>query len=114
MPGVAANSLRALRDRELPFRLDQNALAVAIVDRHAHARRADLNRVVADDLPRLVDHLHFFGGVALLFVRADLRNQIEGDRMGKCLGLEMRLPAIAARVDASSSWLPARPMPLVA
>jgi hypothetical protein len=58
---------------------------MAIAHRHAHAGWADLNRVIANDLACLIDHLHLFGGVALMFRRADLRNQIESDRMGKRL-----------------------------
>ena len=32
---------------------------------------------------RFVHHLHFFRGVALVLGRADLRNEIERDRVGK-------------------------------
>src|SRR5262249_27988230 len=64
---------------ELLFSLDQDAFAVAVADRHAHAGRANLDRFVADDFARFQNHFHFFGGVALVLGAADVWNQVEGD-----------------------------------
>jgi hypothetical protein len=69
------------------FRLDRDALAVAIGHGNAHARGADLDRFVAQNLARLVDHLHLFARVAVFLEAADLRDGIEGDRMRERLVL---------------------------
>ena len=110
---AAANNSRASSTRDLSLGLDQNAFAVAIADRHANAGRADLDRVVADDLARLVHHLHFFRGVALVLGRADLRNQIEGDRRARTF----RYLFLACRGGAGAVFqiaLAANAAPLVA
>ena len=60
MPGNVGEQLAGLVGGDLPLGLDQDALAVAVRDRHADAGRADVDRVVAQDLVRLVHHLHFF------------------------------------------------------
>ena len=56
-----------------------------------------LDRIVPQDLARLVDHLHFFRRVAFVLQRADLRNDVEGDRMGERL-VGIVLPVERGRV----------------
>ena len=109
MPGVAANSSRA-SSTVIFCSVSTRMLSLwQLLDRHADAGRADLNRVVAQDLVRLVDHLHFFRGVALVLGRADLRNQIEGDRVGEVSYLYVLAAQSRLRSRCSDRWLPARP-----
>ena len=56
---------------------------MAIAHWYTDARRADADLIIAQDLVRLIHHLHFFAGVALVLRRADLWNEIERDRMSK-------------------------------
>ena len=48
---------------------------------HADASRADLDRLITKYFLRLVDHLHLFASVAFVLERADLRDQVERDRI---------------------------------
>ena len=58
--GERGEQLAGFVDRDLALGFDQDALAVAVRNRHADAGRADVDLVVAQDLVRLVHHLHFF------------------------------------------------------
>ena len=86
-----ARGLRPRRSAALGF--DQDRLAVAVRHRHAHGCRADLDRLVAEDLAGLVDHLHLFAGVARLLLAADLRDAVEGDGVLESLCTCSRLPS---------------------
>src|SRR3970282_2312797 len=70
------------------FELDIHRGAVGHVDRDADASRRDEYGVVVHDLASLVRHLHLFAGVAVLFERADLRDEIEGNLVRVDVGLE--------------------------
>ena len=56
--------------------------------RHTNAGAAHLHLRQVENFPAFVLELHLLGGVAGLLLAADLRDQIEGDLMGKHLGLD--------------------------
>ena len=60
-------------------------LGVTIEDGHAHAGGGDRKSRQAEDLPALVHQLHLLVGVPVAAVLPDLRQQVEGDAMGKLL-----------------------------
>ena len=53
--------------------------AVGVIDGHPHAGGADADLGVAEDLPGLVDHLHFLVGVAVIVEVFDVGQHVEGD-----------------------------------
>ena len=78
--GERREEFLCLFDRDRAFGFDEDRFAVAVGDRDAHARRADHDRLVTENLASLVDHLHLFAGVALFLEAADLRDGVERDR----------------------------------
>ena len=81
--GRRGEKLACFFDRDLLLGFDQNAFAVAVRDGHANAGWANEDRIVAENLLGLVDHFHLFGRVTLVLGRADLRDAVEGDRVGE-------------------------------
>ncbi len=48
---------------------------------NSNAGRANLDRLIAEDLSGLIDHFQLFAGIALILEAADLRNRVERNRM---------------------------------
>ncbi len=85
--GRRGKQLMCFGRSDLLLGFNQNTFAVAILDRHTHTRGTYLNRVIAEDLAGLKDHLHFLARVAFVLERTDLGNQVERNRMGEDLVL---------------------------
>src|SRR5207248_8969818 len=62
---------------------------MAVEDRHPHAGGGDRQIRQSQDLAALVHQLHLLVGVSVAAVLADLRQQVEGDAMGKLLRLHL-------------------------
>src|SRR3954451_21722758 len=101
-----AQDLARLFGRQGRARLDVDRLRVAVDDRHAHARRADADRRVAEDLARLVDELALLVGVVVARREvARMRQRVERDavrvgvRRGRLVAGEQRPRLVQQLVD---------------
>jgi hypothetical protein len=88
-PGVAANSSRASSTVILRSVSTRMLSLWQFAHRHATHVGQTWISIIAEDLAGLVDHLHLFRRVTGVLVRADLRDEVEGDRVGERLGLEV-------------------------
>ena len=57
---IGGEKFARLLDRNLTFRLDDDALGMAVRDGNADRRRADLNRRIAENLARFMEQFQFF------------------------------------------------------
>ena len=64
---------------EFVLSLDVDGLGMADIHRDANRRRGHVDRVIAHDLPRLIQHLHLFLRVAGGQKVVNVRQAIEGD-----------------------------------
>ena len=103
-PGAAAEQLARALGRELLARLHVDGLGVPVDDRHAHARRRDRDRRVAEDLARLVDQLALLVGVVVARREAaGVRQRVEGDLVGVRGGRVDRRARAAARATGRAA-----------